>query len=344
MQIRFPLFLALTVPSFFLSAAPAAHAALTPDEQKIVAAVNAQVGTFARDLEQHVQLDSTTENLAGVRKLSDLYGAQLSALGLTYRFAALPAATGRAGHLIAEHAGTRGQRVLLIGHLDTVLPGGNFRRDGDKAFGSGASDIKGGNLVIVYALRALHAAGLLADTRIVVVMTGDEEAVGRPVETARAELFAAAQRSDVALAFEGAIGKTGTVARRGSASWEVEVQGATGHSSGIFSAAMGAGSVYEAARILSGFYAKLRPLDGLEHVLLGGADRAQGAGLEALALEEALSLQGLEVVIDAVGGADAHHLTDLSDGWRVALLLDTAGDEVEDLALAIGEALHGPAR
>jgi glutamate carboxypeptidase len=283
MQIRLPLFLALVVPSFFLSAAPAAHAALTPDEQKIVAAVNAQAGTFARDLEQHVQLDSTTENLAGVRKLSDLYGAQLAALGLTYRFAALPAATGRAGHLIAEHAGSRGQRVLLIGHLDTVLPGGNFRRDGDKAFGSGASDIKGGNLVIVYALRALHAAGLLADTRIIVVMTGDEEAVGRPVETARAELFAAAQRSDVALAFEGAIGKTGTVARRGSASWEVEVQGATGHSSGIFSAAMGAGSVYEAARILSGFYAELRPLDGLT-------------------LNPALIVGGTETTLDRTGG------------------------------------------
>ena len=74
MQIRLTLFIALAVPSFFLSAAPAAHAALTPDEQKIVAAVNAKAGTFARDLEQHVQVDSTTENLAGVRQLSDLYG------------------------------------------------------------------------------------------------------------------------------------------------------------------------------------------------------------------------------------------------------------------------------
>ena len=48
MQIRFPLFLALTVPSFFFSAAPAAHAALTPDEQKIVAAVNAQVDAVGK--------------------------------------------------------------------------------------------------------------------------------------------------------------------------------------------------------------------------------------------------------------------------------------------------------
>lgn len=274
MQIRFRL-LALVVPLFVLFAIPAARAALTPDEQKIVAAVNAQAGTFARDLEQHVQLDSATENLAGIRQLADLYGAQLTALGLTYRFAALPASTGRAGHLIAEHKGNQGQRVLLIGHLDTVLPGGNFRREGDKAFGSGTSDIKGGNLIIIYALRALHTAGLLTNTQIIVVMTGDEEAVGRPLEIAREELFAAAKRSDVALAFEGAIGKTGTVARRGSASWEIEVQGATGHSSGIFSAAMGAGSVYEAARILSGFYAELRALDGLTlnpGLIVGGTE------------------------------------------------------------------------
>jgi glutamate carboxypeptidase len=280
MQIRLLLLVALVIPSFFL---PAARAALTSDEQKIVAAVNAQAGTFARDLGQHVQLDSATENLAGIRQLADLYGAQLTALGLNYRFAPLPASTGRAGHLIAEHKGNLGQRVLLIGHLDTVLPGGNYRREGDKAFGSGTSDIKGGNLIIIYALRALHAAGLLANTQIIVVMTGDEEAVGRPVEIAREELFAAAKRSDVALAFESAIGKTGTVARRGSASWEVEVQGATGHSSGIFSAAMGAGSVYEAARILSGFYAELRPLDGLT-------------------LNPALIVGGTETTLDRTGG------------------------------------------
>lgn len=274
---------ALFVFLALFAAASAALGALTPDEQKIVAAVNAQAGTFARDLEQHVQLDSATENLAGLRQLADLYGAQLTALGLTYRFASLPASTGRAGHLIAEHKGNLGQRVLLIGHLDTVLPGGNYRREGDKAFGSGTSDIKGGNLIIIYALRALHSAGLLAHTQIIVVMTGDEEAVGRPVEITREELFAAAKRSDVALAFEGAIGQTGTVARRGSASWEIEVQGATGHSSGIFSAAMGAGSVYEAARILSGFYAELRTLDGLT-------------------LNPGLIVGGTETTLDRIGG------------------------------------------
>ncbi|MCX6950821.1 MAG: M20/M25/M40 family metallo-hydrolase, partial [Verrucomicrobia bacterium] len=192
----------------------AVSAALSPTEEKIVAAVDASVGTFARDLEQAVQIDSATDNLAGIRKLSDVFGAQLTSLGFDYRFAELPASTARSGHLVAEHRGSTGKRVLLIGHLDTVLPGGNFRREGNRAIGSGTSDIKGGDLIITYALRALHAAGALADTQIIVVMTGDEESVGHPVEVARKELLDAAKRSDFALAFEGAIGKTGTVARR----------------------------------------------------------------------------------------------------------------------------------
>jgi glutamate carboxypeptidase len=251
----------LALTSLFIPGATSAT--LAPIEEKITAAVDQQIGGFARDLEAAVKIDSATENHVGVRQLSDQFGAQLKALGFAYRYAEQPASTGRAGHLVAERTGTKGQRVLLIGHLDTVLPGGKFELKGDRALGSGTSDIKGGDLILIYALRALHAAGALDDTRITVVMTGDEEAVGKPVEVARKELFDAAKRSDVALSFEGAIGKTATVARRSSTSWEIEVQGATGHSSGIFSAAMGAGSIYEASRILQGFYDELRKFEGL---------------------------------------------------------------------------------
>lgn len=265
---------ALLAAILFLPFFPA-RAALSPAEEKIIAAVDAHVGTFARDLEQAVLIDSATENLAGVRQLGDIFGAQLTALGFESRWGPLPASTARAGHLFAERRGTKGKRLLLIGHLDTVLPGGKFRREGDRAIGSGASDIKGGDLIIIHALRALHTAGALADTQIIVAMTGDEEAAGRPVEVSRAALLEAARRSDVALAFEGAIGKTGTVARRGSTSWEIEVQGATGHSSGIFSSSMGAGSIYEASRILGEFYTELRQLEGLTlnpALIVGGTE------------------------------------------------------------------------
>lgn len=239
------------------------QAELTPAEQKVIGAVEAGMADFAPDLEAAVRIDSATENLAGVRRLGEYFMQQLQALGFTCRFEDLPASVGRAGTLVAEHPGTKGLRVLLLGHLDTVYPGGSFSRDGDIVHGSGVADMKGGDLVIISALRALHAAGELTDSQIIVVMTGDEEAFGRPVEISRRELFDAARRSDVALCFESAVGRTGTIARRGNITWELEVQGATGHSSGIFSAAMGDGAVFEGARILQGFHEQLRQLDGV---------------------------------------------------------------------------------
>ena len=253
----------------------AAVAGLTPEEQKIVASVDAHREDFARDLREAIMIDSATENLAGVRRMGEHFGRQLTALGFESRYVELPASTGRAGHLVAEHRGTKGKRILMLGHLDTVYPGGSYRQEGDIAYGSGVGDMKGGDVVMIHALRALHDAGVLADTQIIVVMTGDEEAPGSPIEVVRHDLFEAAKRSDLALAFESAIGRTGTVARRGSISWLLEVQGTTAHSSGIFSAAVGAGSVYEMSRILSGFYTELRKMDGVTlnaALVAGGAD------------------------------------------------------------------------
>jgi glutamate carboxypeptidase len=254
---------------------PPAAAALTPEEEKITAWADAHAADFARDLEAAVRIDSATENLAGVRQLGDLFGRDLTAMGFESRFLPLPAETGRAGHLLAERHGHRGKRVLLLGHLDTVLPGGKWRREGDKAYGAGTNDMKGGDLVLLHALRALHAAGALEDTQIIVLMTGDEEAPGHPLAVSRKDMREAAARSDLALSFETAIAHTGTVARRGIIGWELEVQGATGHSSGMFSDAMGSGSVYEAARILTEFHDQLRKLDGITcnpALIVGGTE------------------------------------------------------------------------
>ena len=267
---------ALLPLAFVLLAVPGLPAApLTPVEQKIVARVDAHREDFARDLQEAVAIDSATENLAGVRRMGDVFSRQLREIGFDSRFVELPASTGRAGHLVAEHRGTKGKRVLLIGHLDTVYPGANYSREGDLVHGAGTGDMKGGDVVLVHALRALREAGALDDTQIIVVMTGDEEAPGNPLDVVRHDLLEAAKRSDIALAFESAVGLTGTVARRGSISWVLEVQGTTGHSSGMFSAAMGSGSVYEMARILTGFHEELRKLDGVTcnpGLVAGGAD------------------------------------------------------------------------
>lgn len=223
-----------------------AFGALTGTEQRIAAAVDAGLGTFAAELEAHVRISSPTEDHAGVRRLGAWFETEFAKLGFATRWSPIPEAN-RSGHVIAERRGTRGRRLLLIGHLDTVLPAGEFRIENGRAYGSGTNDMKGGNLVILHALRALHAAGALEDTSIAVILTGDEEDTGEPMSVSRRDLYELAARSDAALAFETAIGDTGTVARRGFASWTLEVQGATGHSSAIWGNAMGSGSIYETA-------------------------------------------------------------------------------------------------
>ena len=208
-------------------------------------------------LERVVDIESPTENVAGVRAVGDVFAAELRAIGFGTRWVELPASMKRAGHLVAESSGTKGKRLLLLGHLDTVLFGERFRRDGTRAYGTGTSDMKGGAVVMLQALKALHAAGALEGRRITVMLTGDEEDAGMPIADARAPMIELAGKSDAALSFEAAIDGTATIGRRGINSWTLEVKGETGHSSGIFGEERGSGAIYEAARILAAIQAEL---------------------------------------------------------------------------------------
>ncbi len=265
---------ALCVAAGLLAATPL-PAALSPEEKKIADWLAGQQEEMIALLERAVKIDSPSENVAGVRAMHALFAGELQSLGFAPRWVALAPSSGRAGHLFADHQGTRGKRVLMIGHLDTVLPGGRFVREGDRARGSGVSDMKGGDVVLIYAIKALHAIGALAGAQIVVAMTGDEESLGRPIEDSRRPLIEAGKACDVALSFEGGSRTEGTVARRGASHGELEVTAVTGHSSGVFSAALGSGAIYEAARVLDRFQVELRKLPGLTanvSVIAGGAE------------------------------------------------------------------------
>jgi glutamate carboxypeptidase len=240
-----------------LLAGHAANAALTDEEMRIAAAAEAGMPRAIEVLAETVNVPSATENVDGVRKAGAIYARELAALGFETHWLELPREMHRAGHLLAERRGTRGKRVLLIGHVDTVLQAEGFRREGAKAFGSGVSDMKGGNLVILAALSALHAAGALDGTTIAVMLTGDEEDPGAPTSVTRQPLVDAAARSDVALAFEGATPDLGVIGRRGVGTWHLKVTGRQAHSSGIFHDDTGYGAIFEAARILDRFRVEL---------------------------------------------------------------------------------------
>jgi glutamate carboxypeptidase len=241
-----------------LSALPASAAAqLAPAEERLLSTIDARREAATALLARTVDVESATENHAGVRAVAEIYAAELAALGFATRFVD-QAEVGRAGHLVAEHHGTAGRRLLLVGHLDTVLQGEPFRRDGARAYGSGISDMKGGNLIAIEALRGLYAVGALQGRQVIVVLTGDEEDTGTPYERSRAALREVAARSDVALAFEGYEPGTAVVGRRGFSSWRLEVTGSQGHSSQIFGEERGSGAIFEASRILTAFHDTLR--------------------------------------------------------------------------------------
>lgn len=228
---------------------------LSSDEARIRDAVRANYDSAVDLLRRAVNIPSGTGNLAGVRAAGDLFAAELTALGFESRWVTMPDSMRRAGHLVAVHRGGRGPRLLLIGHLDTVFEGAGqeWVQEDTLARGAGTSDMKGGNVTITLALRALKDAGRLQNMNVIVIMTGDEESAGNPISISRAALLEAARESDVALAFEGGTATRVAIGRRGSSGWTLEVKARQAHSSGVFSENSGYGAAYEGARIVDEF-------------------------------------------------------------------------------------------
>jgi glutamate carboxypeptidase len=235
-------------------------------------------------LEKWVNQNSGSLNIEGVTKVGEMLRSELEPLGFKVQWIDMRE-TGRAGHIVATHKGNgRGKRLLLIGHLDTVFepdsPFQRWERKGNDGIGPGAGDDKGGMTVMIAALRAMAKAGTLKDADIEVVLTGDEEDNGMPIELARRDLVAAGKRADVALDFEGLAeqdGKDiGSIARRSSGAWTLTVTARSGHSSGIFSPSSGNGAIYELARIIDAFRKQL-PEDKLTFNvgLVGGGATAK---------------------------------------------------------------------
>ena len=250
------------------SAAPQTTQPLSAPEKSMVAYINRNEVASNALLEQLVDINSGTHNLEGVRAVGKIMMAQLSDLGFQVKWIPMDQVE-RAGVLVAEHPcpepGQCGKRMLLIGHMDTVFektsPFQKYTAQGAIGTGPGVNDMKGGLVDMLFALKAMQAAGALKHAEITVVLSGDEEEHGEPASISRRDMIAAAHHSDVALEFEGTPRIDGvfygSVSRRSSITWHLRTSGETGHSSGIFSQSMGYGAIYELTRILDAFRTEL---------------------------------------------------------------------------------------
>lgn len=249
-----------------LSASASYAQGIDDTEQRMIDWIDANAESAISLLEETVNISSGTMNHDGVREVGVVMRRELDALGLATEWIELPVEMERAGHLFGRKLTGSGKKFVLIGHLDTVFEADDdfqaFTRDGDSASGPGVDDMKGGNAVIVYALKALQAVGALDDIPVVVAYTGEEEKSGRPLSISRKDLVEAGQWADYGLGFEGAVtfdaADWGTIARRSSNNWILTVEGRQAHSSSIFSEDAGAGAIFEAARILNAFYDEVR--------------------------------------------------------------------------------------
>ena len=249
-------------------------------EKKIQKYVDTHTEEAIGLVEKVVNINSGTLNIDGNKTVGKIFQAELDQLGFNTYWVTYPETVKRSGHLFAEMRGGKGKKIVMIGHLDTVFepdhPFQKFTRKGDTAYGPGVSDMKAGDVSMIYAMKALDNVGVLKDLNLTLVFTGDEEKTGGPPSIVRKELIEAGKWANIGLGFEGAHGlNTGTVARRSSSSWMLTTTGIQGHSSQIFKEKLGYGAIFEAARIVNAFREELvgeKYLSFNPGTIVGGTD------------------------------------------------------------------------
>lgn len=287
---------ALAAALFFAPSPDLAAQSLSSQEKAMAASIDAHEQDDIALLKQIININSGTMNLPGVIAVKDVLVPQFESLGFTVEWHPMRSQTERAGDLVAVHpcpngTGQCGKRLLLIGHMDTVFePSSPFQKyeivpgtDSKVATGPGVSDMKGGLVVMLAALRAMQSAGALDHTEIRIVLSGDEERPGLPLSLARRDLIAAAHESDIAMEFEPGSRINGkdtiSIGRRSAITWHLETTGVSGHSSQIFGEHLGYGAIYELTRIIDSFRREL-PEEGLTFnvgLVLGGATATMNA-------------------------------------------------------------------
>ena len=269
---------------------------LSKEEQKVIDYIDANMPRAIALLKESVDINSGTLNIECVKKVGAIFAREFEKANFKTKWVPMPDSLRRAGHLVAsigfnnaaENAAVakekttaatekkssskkknelaktnKGKKLFLIGHLDTVfepdMPANPFTMLNDStATGQGVTDMKGGDVVMIIALQALQAQGLLKDANIIAYLTGDEEHAGYPREVSRGDFIETAKQTEIALAFEGANGLNSVAtARRGASGWLLNVKAKTGHSSGVFTPYAGYGAIYEAARIVNEFRVQL---------------------------------------------------------------------------------------
>jgi glutamate carboxypeptidase len=241
-----------------------ATAAFAAADEKLKAAAEAAQPALIETLQEMVLIESGSGDVEGLARMADLTEARLKALGAATERRKTTRGAG-ADMVIGTFAGTGSKKLMLIGHMDTVYQKGvlatqPWRVEGNRVYGPGIADDKGGLAVILHSLKILGDAGWRDYARLTVAFNPDEEVGSIGSGEFIAEL---ADQHDVVLSCE-------PTAASPAAANDALLLGASGTATGVMEVkgrASHAGVVPELGR---------NALIELAHQLLQTADIARG--------------------------------------------------------------------
>jgi len=187
---------------------------------------------YINDLKRVVEINSYTKNPQGVNQVGEIFDNWLHELGFV---STLYEREGIGAHRYYQSSASEGKKLLLLGHLDTVFPLGKFegfREDDEWVYGPGVCDMKGGNIVLLEALRSLHKEGIHI-RNIDILFVSDEETGSDDSKFLTAEL---AKEYDYCFVYEAA-GKNLEVVtgRKGVGTFFVDIEGKAAHAGNHYS-------------------------------------------------------------------------------------------------------------
>ncbi len=192
-----------------------------------------------------VEIDTPTGSVENIASLIDLIASELEPLGC--EIDRIPGRDGMGDHLVARFAGGDGPGVLVTSHIDTVCAPGTveIRRDGDRQYGPGIADMKGGGYLALCAMRDIVASGTTLPGPVTLIYNSDEE-IGSP--TSYELIQAEARKHGAALIPEPARGDEAITFRKGRAKYTLDFHGRESHAGSAF--ADGRSAILEVARTI----------------------------------------------------------------------------------------------
>jgi len=152
---------------------------LAAADEKIKAAAEQEKAPLIETLRDMVMIESGSSDVEGLKKMADFTEGRLKALGATTERRKTTAGAG-ADMVVATFKGSGSRKLMLIAHMDTVYQRGilasePYRVDGNRIYGPGIADDKGGIAVVLHALKILKEAGWTDYATLTVAFNPDEE-------------------------------------------------------------------------------------------------------------------------------------------------------------------------